>query len=1463
MIDDEVIGQTIADVYRPDLQDAGKGDGCYGFSITLLEPGKAGQLPALRVRNHGAQAAGNEEWLHFPSPKEARPAEPERLAHEGYLDVLRPEGAHGWVWYPTEPHQRLKVEAVVDDHVIATGVADSYREDLRAAGKGDGAHAFYLTFDPPLPEEAEVPTIRIKGSPSQTIPGSAQWSRTTIVPKRPVLKPKLELYIDKLDTEGAAGWAWNAAEPGATVRVDAVQRGRIIFSVLAETNRPDLIKAGKGTGRYGFSMKFTGLDLGGNPPELRVDQSTDIPFANIATVPEAPIEGHIDYLDRAKAQGWVWRSSHPDAPLTVEARLGGRVVGRAVAEDMREDLLKWGKGTGRYGFSLSFYDMLLGTETPEFVVVSGGEETLGTEAALPALAEDELPDDGGLVLEKILSEHLQFTQPGPDFEERDPAILSGMSGHDVPAKPLVFAFYLPQFHSIPENDRNWGAGFTEWRQMARALPRFPGHFQPRIPRDLGFYNLGDPTVLPRQAEMAKGAGIGAFCYYYYWFNGRRVLEKPLDAHMASSVDMPFMIMWANENWTKTWDGFESDVLLSQDYRDEDEDALLADLARHFADPRYIRIDGRPLFFIYNPRHLSDSHAKLDTWRRKLRDNHGMDPLLFMGQTFEARDPGEFGFDGAIEFPPHKLASYYPNRPTPRPYSKSFKGRVIAYEDFVTASLEEDDPDFPLIKTAVPSWDNDSRRPGRGLSLSGVTPGKYQSWLQQLVERAMDSTVHGTPIVAINAWNEWAEAAYLEPDVHYGSAFLNATARAVVGAVQEYASPTRHDDLPKVSVILPCYNHARYLPERIGSVINQTVPPAEIIFLDDASTDDSVAVARKLLEGCGIPFRIEVNKKNSGNVFRQWLKGIALAEQDLIWVAETDDSADRDFLVHLLPAFQTGGVQGAFGHIRCIDPDGKLRNDLGGYYDGLKYHSWEKSNIVAAGKSFSYDFAIRNIVPNASGFVFRKPVLTKEEADRLLQYTFAGDWYFYALLLRGGSLAYRRKAKSYFRVSMQGASRSVFSTPRHLEEHRMVIEDLSREFGISTAALDEHARRLARHFSKKTVAEVTKAITPPAVERKLRICIAAHSFNVGGGEMVPLQLANKLKDFGHHVTFLVMERTPPGQSSIRGRLRSDIPVFYWDEIRSDVKGFVEDLGIDVFNSHNVGVEYHLNKMKVELPCAYVASLHGGYETVSDLLVPDFVRYLENHVDIWLYLAKKNRKVLLDAGLKGATFRKSFNAVDDTNVTWVDREEFLAQHGAPADMFGLVICSRAIENKGWRTSIEVARKLNKRQKRPVHIFLIGDGPSLEGWRKDYAGDDFVHFLGHVDTPMRYFRCFDMAVFPSTYPGESLPMFLLECLAAGLPFISSDIGDIPNLMGREEVRPGALVSWALAPDDMSEEIVIGVLNYMAEPAALSRVRANALKASRRFTLKKQALHYVEIFQEKIAARHTAMTAGERIDD
>ncbi|HTZ37876.1 MAG TPA: glycoside hydrolase family 99-like domain-containing protein [Stellaceae bacterium] len=353
----------------------------------------------------------------------------------------------------------------------------------------------------------------------------------------------------------------------------------------------------------------------------------------------------------------------------------------------------------------------------------------------------------------------------------------------APSPPFdvrLIAFYLPQFHPVVENDRWWGPGFTDWQNVARATPLFDGHYQPRLPGALGFYDLRLDEIRHRQIELARSHGVSGFCYYYYWFNGRRILEKPLDRYIADpAVDFPFCICWANENWSRRWDGGNREVLLVQEHDTASDMEFIRDVIPLFKDPRYIRVNGMPLLVLYRADLLKVPTATAAGWREEC-ERAGLPGVhLCAAQTFDFTDPRPYGFDSACEFPPHKHAVGH-IAPELRGLPAEFKGWVCDYELVARHSLTAPVPDFPLYRGLFPSWDNTARKRREALIFHNASPGRYEYWLRGLVEYTRQNLVGDQRIIFINAWNEWAEGAHLEPDLKHGSAYLEATLRALNG-----------------------------------------------------------------------------------------------------------------------------------------------------------------------------------------------------------------------------------------------------------------------------------------------------------------------------------------------------------------------------------------------------------------------------------------------------------------------------------------------------------------------------------------------------------------------------------------------------------------------------------------------------------------------------------------------------------
>lgn len=349
-----------------------------------------------------------------------------------------------------------------------------------------------------------------------------------------------------------------------------------------------------------------------------------------------------------------------------------------------------------------------------------------------------------------------------------------------PLSLRVIAFYLPQFHPIPENDLWWGEGFTEWHNVARSRPLFAGHAQPDLPGALGFYDLRLPEVTRHQVRLAKHHGIGGFCFHYYWFNGTRLLERPIDAFLADpECDLPFCLNWANENWTRRWDGQERDVLMRQQHSPDDDKRMMTDLLRYFADPRYIRLDGRPLLLVYHAGLLPDVAATMRRWRQVCLESGELPPFCVLVQSFANHDPRPWGFDAAVQFPPHlpHLPKGLPRVQVPAALP-TFSGKIFAYEELARHMLSSLDASYPVFPCVCPGWDNTPRRGERATVFVGAHPKTYAAWLKAACCQARQAFPEKKQLVFVNAWNEWGEGAHLEPCRNWGYAFLNATGRVL-------------------------------------------------------------------------------------------------------------------------------------------------------------------------------------------------------------------------------------------------------------------------------------------------------------------------------------------------------------------------------------------------------------------------------------------------------------------------------------------------------------------------------------------------------------------------------------------------------------------------------------------------------------------------------------------------------------
>jgi glycosyltransferase involved in cell wall biosynthesis len=967
----------------------------------------------------------------------------------------------------------------------------------------------------------------------------------------------------------------------------------------------------------------------------------------------------------------------------------------------------------------------------------------------------------------------------------------------------TIAFYLPQFHPIKENDEWWGKGFTEWTNVTKAIPQYVGHYQPHLPYDLGFYDLRLKEVLQRQVELARNYGIYGFCFHFYWFNGRRVLEKPLEL-FAKEIDFPFCINWANENWTRRWDGLENDVLLKQEYSDEDDIAFIQEVAKLFRNKNYIRVNNKPLLMIYRPKLFPDIKRTAKRWRNWCRENGIGEIYLVLTHSFEKIDPREIGFDAAVEFPPNRFGLRKINNKIEF-FNPDFKGDVFSYDELIEKSIKNSSNEYKKFKGICPGWDNEARKPAKGTSLYAANPQKYKKWLDELCKITMERFPSEERFVFVNAWNEWAEGAHLEPDQYYGYAYLQATydvlkkynsenkkivyvshdahmhgaqllslniirtlkeyfdfdvtvvlkkggvlenefeklgkvynlektsvdelikyikrenirhaicntvvsgdlteifsknGLKVISLVHElpeiiknfkieneaktlaeysdkivfpssfvknafktvtdfdeqkavirpqglykknrfknniesarkelrkkyglndndfivlgvgfadkrkgfdifvktaeivkdcvfiwvgniasdmkeyekaakkmdnvilvplqkdvdmfyagadlYYLPSREDpfpsvvleamevgvpviafkdrggfidivpdrgflaefnnleevknyihmlkndkylyekfsknaktliedkfefvhyvfdllgflefDIKKISVIVPNYNYEKFIEKRVQSIISQTYPIYEIIFLDDCSKDGSVEMAKKILEKSNIPYKIIINQKNSGNVFYQWNKGVENAKGDYIWIAEADDFADEKFVEKLMECFDDKDVVLAYSQSCQIDENDRIINEnYLDYTNDISSTKWRQNYIKDGIEEIKESLSIKNTIPNVSAVIFKKVDL-KEVLNKLVEFKIAGDWFFYVWILQKGKICYHKESLNYHRRHSNSVTIGN-KNKLHFEEIVNMQEFIIKQFDIK----DEKILKKIFEYRKK-------------------------------------------------------------------------------------------------------------------------------------------------------------------------------------------------------------------------------------------------------------------------------------------------------------------------------------------------------------------------------------------------------------
>ncbi len=658
-----------------------------------------------------------------------------------------------------------------------------------------------------------------------------------------------------------------------------------------------------------------------------------------------------------------------------------------------------------------------------------------------------------------------------------------------------------------------------------------------------------------------------------------------------------------------------------------------------------------------------------------------------------------------------------------------------------------------------------------------------------------------------------------------------------------------DYAPLVTAIVPNFNHARFLQKRLDCILNQTYENLEVLILDDCSTDDSRTVIADY--AARYPqIRTILNTVNSGGVFKQWRKGIESAAGEVIWICESDDFCELDFLEHCVRPLVDESVMVAFGRIQFSDAVGNMSPGLDEYRERAAAGIWSQSFKRPAHQFFRGGFGKSNLIPNVGGCVFRNQSIPEEVWDELVSYKICGDWYLYSILAGGGQMAYAPDAVAYFRQHGKNTSVKGFIQPKYYAEHQKIMVSLRERWGTPDDIALEFYFNVYRQFvysgAEKHIGALTIHYHNEKVLRTKRstkhVLVATLGFHLGGGEIFPIHLANTLVEMGYLVSFLITDGWKQN-ATVRNLLDRRVAVYdaHWvTEIGID--HFIETAGIDLVHSHVASVEYFFfgARNRCDRKVRYIVTLHGSYEVTP--MGDDMLFRLIRGVDHWTYLSAKNLAHLDGVPLdpNRVTFIPNGMPSDDRPFP-ISRAEL----GVPEGGVLFTLASRAIKEKGWRVAIEAKRIAQRHSEVPLHLMLCGSGPELAVLQEEFSEEEGVHFVGYQECINGAYAISDVAILPSRFEGESFPLTLIQAMHMGAPIIATDIGEIRKMLTAGEKTAGILVPNNAADDIFTTEFSNAMIE-MTRKDVRDRFSNASLSVGSSYTIEAVAKKYTEIFKK-----------------
>lgn len=660
-------------------------------------------------------------------------------------------------------------------------------------------------------------------------------------------------------------------------------------------------------------------------------------------------------------------------------------------------------------------------------------------------------------------------------------------------------------------------------------------------------------------------------------------------------------------------------------------------------------------------------------------------------------------------------------------------------------------------------------------------------------------------------------------------------------------------MPKVSVIVPNFNHAEYLLERIESIYGQTYGNIEVILLDDCSSDESVAILNDYAERYPDKTICRFNDVNSGGVFNQWKKGLELATGELVWIAESDDYCSTNLLEELVRFFQNPAVMLAFARTEFVRGTPSVTSWTS--EENLKdigLEIWDQPFIKSAHTMVKSGWAVKNIIPNASGAVFRHPgKMGLLNDSQWLQLRMCGDWVFYLSIIRGGLVAYSPGATNYYRQHSLNTSVNSQVEDLYYREHEIVALYLAKLFRLDRTDFARQERSLYLHWCiRRGESQLGKfrklydldKVWPQMADRLPNMVMAVYALAAGGGETFPIMLANLLHDQGYAVTLLNCKEQPT-EPGVQHMLNGSIPLLELGHL--ELAGAVfSDMGVELVHSHHAWVDVTLATLLFNNhDIRQIVTMHGMYEMMTPTQLQNLMPLLKRRIDRFVYTAEKNQSPFSLAFRQEKGFCKIDNALPLTDITHISRAEL----NVGADDFVLCLVARAIPDKGWGEAIDAVAWANARSSRKVHLILIGEGPEFDRL-KSQTPYEFAHFLGFRSNIRDYFAMSDMGFLPSRFKGESYPLVLIDCLHSGKPMLASNIGEIRSMLDSEDGLAGELFDledWTI-PVETVGQIILRVAN---QPAVYQELLRRVPLVAAKFDPEKMVDKYETVYKESLA--------------